>query len=209
MDFSRLTDPQAYKDALAGLLRRGTEVGEYIQEAPTKVGQSILDAGQRQSALMNKAFDPTGNTLIRDPQAANQAAMNLFEGPMSFAPAGITAFHGTPHLIQGKFDINKVGTGEGAQAYGHGMYFAENPAVAKGYADMDTQMAKTFLATNNDDIFKAINDAEKQYDFVKQNFAPSPQTIERNKRTLDYLNNKMLKNQDIAGNLYKVDIPDA
>jgi hypothetical protein len=90
MDFSRLTDPQAYKDALAGLLRRGTEVGEYIEQAPTKVGQSIMDAGQRQSALMNKAFDPTGNKLIRDPQSANQAAMNLFEGPMSFASMGMT-----------------------------------------------------------------------------------------------------------------------
>lgn len=45
----------------------------------------------------------------------------------------ITAWHGTPHNIQGKFDINKVGTGEGAQAYGHGMYFAEAPSVAETY----------------------------------------------------------------------------
>jgi hypothetical protein len=45
----------------------------------------------------------------------------------------LTAYHGTPHNIQGKFDINKVGTGEGAQAFGHGMYFAENQAVAEGY----------------------------------------------------------------------------
>jgi hypothetical protein len=45
----------------------------------------------------------------------------------------LTAYHGTPHTIQGQFDINKVGTGEGAQAYGHGMYFAENPEVAKAY----------------------------------------------------------------------------
>jgi hypothetical protein len=45
----------------------------------------------------------------------------------------LTAYHGTPHNIQGKFDINKVGTGEGAQAYGYGMYFAENPLVASKY----------------------------------------------------------------------------
>lgn len=45
----------------------------------------------------------------------------------------LNAWHGTPHNIQGKFDINKVGTGEGAQAYGHGIYFAENPNVAKEY----------------------------------------------------------------------------
>jgi hypothetical protein len=46
----------------------------------------------------------------------------------------LTAYHGTPHTIRGQFDISKVGTGEGAQAYGHGMYFAENPAVAGEYA---------------------------------------------------------------------------
>jgi hypothetical protein len=45
----------------------------------------------------------------------------------------LTAYHGTPHTIQGQFDINKVGTGEGAQAYGHGMYFAEAPSVAETY----------------------------------------------------------------------------
>jgi len=35
----------------------------------------------------------------------------------------------------GRFSLSKIGTGEGAQSYGHGLYFAENPGVAKGYAD--------------------------------------------------------------------------
>ena len=48
----------------------------------------------------------------------------------------LTAWHGTPHKIVGNFDINKVGTGEGAQAYGHGMYFAENPNVATQYRNI-------------------------------------------------------------------------
>jgi hypothetical protein len=43
-----------------------------------------------------------------------------------------TVFHGSPHRFS-KFDLSKVGTGEGAQAYGHGLYLAENPAVAKSY----------------------------------------------------------------------------
>jgi len=90
MEFGRIIDPEAWKQAMAGLLRKGGEVGEYIEQAPQKAGQAITEAGQRQSALMNKAFDPTGNTLIRDPQAANQAAMNLFEGPLSVAPVGMT-----------------------------------------------------------------------------------------------------------------------
>lgn len=44
------------------------------------------------------------------------------------------AYHGTPHEWAGaKPDISKVGTGQGAQSYGHGLYFAENPEVAQSY----------------------------------------------------------------------------
>lgn len=46
----------------------------------------------------------------------------------------ITAYHGSPHDFD-RFDLSKIGTGEGAQAYGHGLYFAENEGVAKGYRD--------------------------------------------------------------------------
>jgi hypothetical protein len=47
---------------------------------------------------------------------------------------GIKAYHGSPHDFE-KFDISKIGTGEGAQAYGHGLYFAENPKTAQSYRD--------------------------------------------------------------------------
>jgi hypothetical protein len=50
------------------------------------------------------------------------------------APQGILAYHGSPHTFD-KFDMSKIGTGEGAQAYGHGLYFAENEGVAKSYRD--------------------------------------------------------------------------
>lgn len=49
-----------------------------------------------------------------------------------------TVYHGTPHQFS-RYDLSKIGTGEGAQAYGHGIYFAENPAVAKQYADALSQ----------------------------------------------------------------------
>jgi hypothetical protein len=45
---------------------------------------------------------------------------------------GITVHHGSPHQFQ-QFDTAKVGTGEGNQSYGHGLYFAENPDVANTY----------------------------------------------------------------------------
>jgi hypothetical protein len=53
----------------------------------------------------------------------------------------LTAFHGTPHRFEptpanplGEFRASAIGSGEGAQAYGYGTYFAEAPEVAKGYA---------------------------------------------------------------------------
>lgn len=42
------------------------------------------------------------------------------------------AWHGSPHDFE-RFDSSKIGTGEGQQAYGHGLYFAENEKVARGY----------------------------------------------------------------------------
>lgn len=41
----------------------------------------------------------------------------------------LRAFHGSPHDFD-RFSMEKIGTGEGAQSFGHGLYFAENPAVA-------------------------------------------------------------------------------
>lgn len=46
--------------------------------------------------------------------------------------AGAIVYHGSPHKFDA-FDSSKIGTGEGAQAYGHGLYFAENPKVALEY----------------------------------------------------------------------------
>jgi hypothetical protein len=46
----------------------------------------------------------------------------------------LTGYHGSPHRFS-KFDASKIGSGEGAQAYGHGLYFAESPGVAKEYRD--------------------------------------------------------------------------
>ena len=198
---------EAWRNSMANLLKRGQESVDYINQAPSKAGQAILDAGQRQQALMNKAFDPTGKTLIRNPQAANQAAMNLLEGPLGFMPAGITAWHGSPHTFD-KFDMSKVGTGEGAQAYGHGMYFAEAPDVARTYAtsgkyESANDYAQHFLAENkgNKDLaLKALNNEVAHFD-------KNGWTADISKDMVKDIE-KSIKNGVQGSNLYKVDIPD-
>jgi hypothetical protein len=57
-------------------------------------------------------------------------------------------FHGTPHLFHeapeegkpfGEFKLSAVGTGEGTQAFGHGLYLAENKGIAEYYRDLGSQ----------------------------------------------------------------------
>lgn len=75
--------------------------------------------------------------LDYDVPEANQIVRSGAGGPqMSLPPdaPGIRAYHGSPHDFD-RFSLDKIGTGEGAQAYGHGLYFAENEGVAKGYRD--------------------------------------------------------------------------
>jgi hypothetical protein len=77
----------------------------------------------------------------------------------------IKAYHGTPHLFD-RFDMSKIGTGEGAQAYGHGLYFAENPLVAKTYmtagVPVDEYQNKIFLKKYHADTAKLRGDKEKE-----------------------------------------------
>ncbi len=67
-------------------------------------------------------------------QGLINTAVDLFGG-VDVGPIGaIKASHGSPHLFD-RFDFSKIGTGEGAQAYGHGGYFAQgfDSPVAKAY----------------------------------------------------------------------------
>jgi hypothetical protein len=43
-----------------------------------------------------------------------------------------SAWHGSPHKFD-EFSTSKIGTGEGAQAYGYGLYFAGNKEIAEYY----------------------------------------------------------------------------
>jgi len=52
--------------------------------------------------------------------------------PPTDAEPGIIAFHGSAADFD-QFRLEKIGTGEGAQAYGYGLYFADQEAIADFY----------------------------------------------------------------------------
>jgi hypothetical protein len=75
----------------------------------------------------------------QDVQTAMQVAPTMVLGMMGTTdPAGVRAFHGSPYDFE-RFDTSRIGTGEGAQAYGHGLYFAEKEGTAQSYRDALTQ----------------------------------------------------------------------
>lgn len=116
--------------------------------------QDWIQAQRAQSAAMGYWNDQTGLPT----QAGLMDAVKQYGGAMvagTQAP-GFRAYHGSPHAFD-KFDLSKIGAGEGAQAFGHGLYVADAEGVARNYkkagptadakiADINTQLSE--LADN-------------------------------------------------------------
>ena len=64
----------------------------------------------------------------------------------------LKAYHGSPHDFD-EFSTEAIGTGEGAQAYGRGLYFAEREGTAKSYRDALTEPRFTFDGKPADAIY--------------------------------------------------------
>lgn len=83
--------------------------------------------------LFDDAVSPA-DVLRRATTAAVEKIGGLFETAAQDVLAMVRAYHGTSHEFD-RFDSSKIGSGEGAQVYGHGLYFAESEGVARGYRD--------------------------------------------------------------------------
>ena len=127
---------------------------------------------------------------------------------MKGMPIGnMIAYHGTPHEIKDGFDISKVGTGEGAQAYGHGMYFAEVPDVAKRYMGKTVFNEPTLDKFTNGPNYYTDSSGKhfKVRDYVRNDKPVEVTSNEYNSKFKEVSDLYAKQNQ---GNLYKVDIPD-
>ena len=92
----------------------------------TQYAETMPQNWQQFGQNMAQAYPTPATGASRDQilGAVTQAAVNA--GPL------MTVYHGSPHRFD-KFDASKIGTGEGAQAYGHGLYLAEDPSVGAAY----------------------------------------------------------------------------
>ena len=114
---------------IGSLKRRGSD---FVANPGLSLQQMVNDANERAGAFNQLTREATQETLDtgalygpKGQELANKAAE-------AYNPIGMTVWHGSPYRFT-KFDANKIGSGEGNQVYGHGLYFAEAPAVAEGY----------------------------------------------------------------------------
>jgi hypothetical protein len=144
-------------------------------------------------SFLNSIPDPS--KMTPEQQLSLGANVNPIMGLL-----GMTAYHGSPFLFD-KFDIKKVGAGEGAQAYGHGMYFAENPNVAKSYARMLAGPEQTAA-----EYLKMYKTPESAISVLESDIKPNltSEAKEFTQKAIDTLKS----GKKLTGNMYRVDIPD-
>src|SRR5574337_134541 len=121
------------------------EIQHYVQrQEGFATGSNLLAAGSREAY-----FNSAGEVEARNVQTRlkmtdeerkglaphwttdvlDQDVIVSFNGKdMAMVPA----WHGSPHDFD-RFSLDKIGTGEGAQAYGHGLYFAGKREIADYY----------------------------------------------------------------------------
>jgi hypothetical protein len=170
--------------------------------------------------LARQAALATGKTL--GPTAAGMAEGFLQRQGLIMP---LDVYQGTPHTFPptarnplGEFDASKIGTGEGAQAYGHGIYTAEAPATAIEYQRKlsSTGSAKN-LANQYGGIDEGLAEANRRVESYKQLIADggggamsrAKSMLQISEKNVQDLNSMRAGLPENTGNLYKADLPNA
>ena len=188
-------------DGLAWLLRK---MGVPVPSDP--VGGSDWAAKQGLTAtpknhvagLLGEAFGGVAPMVAaaKAPQIAKgllQAEANAM-APRTLNPqTGAIVWHGSPHKFD-KFDASKIGTGEGAQAYGHGLYLAESKDVGAQYMNNVKPVSPLNLKDAKLQLIEMKSDNWNRY--TKEDIARQEGIVAHYTKRLD------------DKSLYKVDLPD-
>lgn len=198
-----------------------------------KKNQDAADAVGAVGDLALSAIPMAGPALQGVKAAGRFAGPELARGLENYmVKAGgilpMDTWHGSPHRFPpsknnplGEFDASKIGTGEGAQAYGAGAYLAESRGVAQSYKD--TLGSKTYdgkyynsnkpehiaadilemVGGNKESAIKKLEEdaATMLADGMSRNALAS-------KRAAESIKDGRAAKIDYTGSLYKVDLPD-
>ena len=226
MDLLGVGDVQKTAEAMAYGNRLGTGRGMTYQPLPETMGAAMALAPMVAPAarMVGEGAMATGRFVA---PKAGQLAEQYMVNTGGILPLDV--YHGTPHTLPpternplGEFDASKIGTGEGAQAYGYGTYVAEAPAVAKGYQESlskrqfltkdgffdpsELEHLNVKVTAGRGDLDKAIELARK-YGVPDSDYPDSAARAARDLQKLEALKAAGGIKQN-TGNLYKIDLPD-
>ena len=137
------------------------------------------------------------------------------------AMARMNVYHGSPHKFDA-FDASKIGTGEGGQAYGHGLYLAESPDVARAYQNALSKYGELRFADgttqNIQDLpYNSARQIAGQLWMKKPNFQDAKFALgnldskylgQPKQEVLKELESLRDASASLSGSFYKVDLPD-
>ena len=142
----------------------------------------------------------------------------LGKGLLMFPMSGMTTWHGSPHRFD-QFRSSQIGTGEGAQSFGHGLYFSENPKTARTYSADRSYVGRAMAGDADNAEWDAARIAQTAMDEfddeavdhlrnVLRQRSTAPHQIVENKKVQDAIGMIQRGQVTRAGALYEVDIPD-
>jgi hypothetical protein len=218
-----LSDPALDRATILPVGRRTfTDPGDDITEErslefalPGLLYDPLMGAARVSDMFAGAApIDPNAVTqfMIDAPFAAGALSAATGMAPKG-AVLGANVFHGGPHRFAAEPDfphgrprLDKIGTGEGGQAYGYGFYSADSPKVAEMYRTSLDNLAQTLDLKDPVDrsvgFLRFRHSKNEIKDQLKKEFGGSPEDLE------GWYQAGKSKFEN-AGTLYKLDIPDA
>ena len=207
-------------------------------EAPTPLSQAAF--ATMSTPLLGDVLGLAADVEMYATEPESHNAMNYVltaMGVLPFVPSaasqvkrGITAYHGSPHDFD-KFSSANIGTGEGAQAYGHGLYFGGREGTAKSYADALTpdevhfsvdgkpipddeayefmavwQTAADDAISGEDTIGKWIKYSEEELSNPRKDFIGSRKDAREQLDLLKRLHGKKVEMHQEQGHMYRVNL---
>ncbi len=189
-----LADIYSYGD---GLKRK---VNGLLADPSGTLEQMVGRLKDDQNAMLNlqaNAYPMAGDkTVLNSPAQIAGFRRQLADKGADMAMSAATVWHGSPHKFD-KFDSSKIGTGEGAQAYGHGLYLAEAKDTGQSYANKLTNVDGRAISDQIDGRVRYLNMLKQQ---AKDGDINAAKNIPVMEKSLAELQNQ--------GSLYKVDLPD-
>lgn len=214
----------AFMGALAPAMRGFTQPVQTAKD----VGTGLVETGKQM--YQQATSGPVGLGTVIGQNIDIMPGPSLPGGKRRPTMAELDVYHGTPHTFEpeegaplGRFRSSKIGTGEGNQSYGYGLYLAEEPNVAKQYASGGGGFISTQGKDNiyfNGKWIQDFSDKKSAEGLAKYSMSQSaagitvPEKIETLKKlgrqdAAEWLEKNQNKFSVSQGSLYKVDLPDA